>query len=259
MLSIEEIKKQYPSDIHKFERGLLREYLQFLILEIIFSSNVSTKLSFLGGTCLRIVHGIKRFSEDLDFDNKELSSKEFTSLAKKIELELQREGFEVETSVTEKKAIHCHIKFSNILFENKLSDIKTEKIDIQIDTFDQGYEYESELYLLNKFNVFKQIRVTPKEIILSQKLWTITQRSKANGRDFYDIIYLLQNTRPDMGFINLKFGTSNWDEAREKILEGIRDIDLEDMVKDVQPFLIDIKDSEKIKLFRDYLKQIEFD
>ena len=131
MLSIEEIKKQYPSDIHRFERGLLREYLQFLILEIIFNSNISTKLSFLGGTCLRIVHGIKRFSEDLDFDNKELSSKEFTSLAKKIEQELQRHGFDVEIKVTEKKAIHCHVKFSNILFENKLSDIETEKTSLQ--------------------------------------------------------------------------------------------------------------------------------
>lgn len=257
MLSIEEIKKQYPSDIHKFERGLLREYLHFLILEIIFSSDVSTKLSFLGGTCLRIVYGIKRFSEDLDFDNKKLSSKEFVALANKIELELQRQGFDVETSVTAKKAIHCHVKFSNILFENKLSEIKTEKIDIQIDTFDQGYEYKPELYLLNKFNVFKQIRITPKEIILSQKLWTITQRSKAKGRDFYDIIFLLQNTKPDMGFLNLKFGTSNWNEAREKILRGIRDIDLDSMVKDVQPFLIDIKEGEKIKHFRDYLKQIE--
>jgi len=259
MLSIEEVKKQYSSDIHKFERGLLREYLQFLILEIIFSSNVSTKLSFLGGTCLRIVNGIKRFSEDLDFDNKKLSSEEFTSLAKKIELELRRQGFEVEIKVTEKKAIHCHVKFSNILFENKLSDIKSEKINIQIDTFDQGYEYESELYLLNKFNVFKQIRITPKEIILSQKLWTITQRSRAKGRDYYDILFLLQNTKPDRGFLNLKFGTSNWDEGRERILEGIRDVDLDSMVKDVRPFLIDIKDSEKIKNFRDYLKQIEFD
>ncbi len=259
MLSIEEIKKQYPSDIHKFERGLLREYLQFLILEIIFSSNISTKLSFLGGTCLRIVHGIKRFSEDLDFDNKKLSSKEFVSLANKIELELQRQGFEVEVKVTEKKAIHCHVKFSNILFENELSNVKSEKIDIQIDTFDQGYEYKPELYLLNKFNVFKQIRITPKEIILSQKLWTITQRSRAKGRDFYDIIFLLQNTKPDMGFLNLKFGTSNWNEAREKILKGIRDIDLDSMVKDVQPFLIDIKEGEKIKHFKDYLKQLEID
>ncbi len=257
MLSIEEIKKQYPSDIHKFERGLLREYLQFLILEIIFTSNVSTKLSFLGGTCLRVVHGIKRFSEDLDFNNKELSSKEFSSLANKIELELRRQGFEVEIKVTEKKAIHCHIKFSNILFENELSDIKTEKIDIQIDTFDQGYE--SELYLLNKFNVFKQIRVTPKSIILSQKLWTITQRSRAKGRDYYDIIFLLQNTKPDIEFLNLKFETSNWEQARKKILEGIKDVDLNSMVKDVQPFLINVEEGEKIKLFRDYLKQIELD
>ena len=259
MLSIEEIKKQYPSDIHKFERGLLREYLQFLILEIIFSSNISNKLSFLGGTCLRIVHGIKRFSEDLDFDNKELTSQEFISLAKTIAVELGRQGFDVETSVSERKAIHCHVRFSNILFENELSNIKSEKIDIQIDTFDQGYVYESELYLLNKFNVFKQIRVTPKEIILSQKLWTITQRNRAKGRDFYDIIYLLQNTKPDIGFLTLKFRVSNWDEAREKILEGIEGIDLDSMVKDVLPFLTNNKEGDKIKLFRDYLKQIEFD
>lgn len=259
MLSIEEIKRQYPSDIHKFERGLLREYLQFLILEIIFSSDISTKLSLLGGTCLRIVYGIKRFSEDLDFDNKELSLDEFMSLAKTIEIELQRQGFDVETSVTEKKAIHCHIKFSNILFENKLSEIKTEKIDIQIDTFDQGYDYESEIYLLNKFNVFKQIRITPKEIILSQKLWTITQRSRAKGRDYYDIIFLLQNSKPDMGFLNMKLGTSSWNEAREKILESIKDIDFDALVKDVQPFLIDIEESKKILLFKEYLKQIEVD
>jgi len=259
MLSLNEIKKQYPSDIQKFDRGLLREYLQYLILEIIFSSNISNKFSFLGGTCLRIVHGIKRFSEDLDFDNKELSSKEFTSLAKKIEQDLQRQGFDVEIKVTEKKAIHCHVRFSNILFENELSNIKSEKIDIQIDTFDQGYVYESELYLLNKFNVFKQIRVTPKEIILSQKLWTITQRNRAKGRDFYDIIYLLQNTKPDIGFLTLKFRVSNWDEAREKILEGIEGIDLDSMVKDVLPFLTNNKEGDKIKLFRDYLKQIEFD
>ena len=259
MLSIEEIKKQYPSDIHKFERGLLREYLQFLILEIIFSSDISNKLSFLGDTCLRIVHGIKRFSEDLDFDNKELSAKEFTSLAKKIEVELQRQGFEVETRIVEKKAIHCYVKFSNILFENKLNHVKTEKINIQIDTFDQGYEYESKLYLLNKFNVFKQIRVTPKEIILSQKLWTITQRSRAKGRDYYDILFLLQNTKPDIGFLSLKFGTSNWNEARERILKSIEGIDLDSMVKDVQPFLINVEEGKKIKLFKEYLKQIEFD
>ena len=62
-----------------------------------------------------------------------------------------------------------------------------------------------------------------------------------------------------MGFLNLKFGTFNWYDAREKILDGIKDVDLDLLVKDVEPFLIDIKESEKIKQFRDYLKQIEVD
>lgn len=259
MLSIEEIKKQYPSDFHKFERGILREYLQYLVLEIIFDTNISSKLSFLGGTCLRIVHGIKRFSEDIDFDNKELSIEEFTLLAKAIEKGLKLQGFDVETTVTKQKAIHCHVKFSNILFENNLSNIKGEKIDIQVDTFDQGYNYESELYLLNKFDVFKQIKITPKSIILSQKLWTITQRNRVKGRDYYDIIYLLQNTIPDLGLLNLKLETSNWNEAKLVILDNIKDIDLEVAMKDVQPFLMNREEGKKILLFREYLEQIEFD
>ena len=61
-------------------------------------------------------------------------------MAKTIELELQKQGFNIETRITEKKAIRCHVKFSNIFFENKLSNMQTEKIDIQIDSFDQGYE-----------------------------------------------------------------------------------------------------------------------
>ncbi len=259
MLSLEEIKKQYPSDLHRFDRGILREYLQYLILEIIFSTDISRKLSFLGGTCLRIVHGIRRFSEDLDFDNKELTTEEFISLSKTIEIELGRQGFDVKTSVTEKQAIHCHVKFSNILFDNKISSIKSEKIDIQIDTFDQGYEYESDLYLLNKFNVFKQIRVTPKSIILSQKLWTITQRSRVKGRDFYDIINLLQTTAPDLGFLNLKFETQSWLEAKKRILSNIEDVDLNVALNDVQPFLINIEEGKKILMFREYIEQVMFD
>lgn len=256
MLSLEEIKKQYPNDIHKFERSLLREYLQYLILEIIFNSNISPKISFLGGTCLRIVHGIKRFSEDLDFDNKELSSKEFQSLAKTIQIELIKQGFEVETTTTKQKAIHCHIKFSNILFENNLSNIKSEKIDIQVDTFDQGYEYESEIYVLNKFNVFKQIRITPKSIILSQKLWTITQRTRVKGRDFYDIIYLLQNTQPDYNFLKLKLSVDSNEKVNEKLLKFIDKVDLKKAMLDVKPFLINSQESEKILMFKEYVKQV---
>ena len=69
MLTLEQIEQQYPENLRGFKRSLLREYLQYKILEIIFASEYATKLVFIGGTALRIVHDNSRFSEDVDFDN----------------------------------------------------------------------------------------------------------------------------------------------------------------------------------------------
>lgn len=61
---------------HSNKLNTMREYLQNLILRILFKSGFFEYASFLGGTALRFVYGIKRYSEDLDF-----------SLAKKVEVE----------------------------------------------------------------------------------------------------------------------------------------------------------------------------
>ena len=80
MLSINQIEKYYPESLRGFKRNILREYLQYKILDIIFNSRLAPKLSFLGGTALRIVHGNNRFSEDLDFDNFQLTETDFVQL-----------------------------------------------------------------------------------------------------------------------------------------------------------------------------------
>ena len=110
MLDIANIKKTYDSKLHIFERGLLREYLQYQILNSIFSHPLSRKLSFLGGTCLRIVHQLPRFSEDIDFDNKDLTESEFKILSDHIQKELIKQGYIVEISFISKGAFHCNIK-----------------------------------------------------------------------------------------------------------------------------------------------------
>ena len=68
MLSYNSIQSAYPISLHSKGRFIIREYLQYKLLEIIYTSIFATKLIFLGGTNLRIVHGNQRFSEDLDFD-----------------------------------------------------------------------------------------------------------------------------------------------------------------------------------------------
>ena len=72
MLDIEQIQSFYPQHIRPFKKNLLREYLQYKILEAIFESPLAEKLTFMGGTCIHIIHGSPRFSEDLDFDNSDI-------------------------------------------------------------------------------------------------------------------------------------------------------------------------------------------
>jgi len=95
MISLKNIEKYYPDNEKIFKRSILKEYLQYKISEIIFNSEYSEKLIFLGGTAIRIVYN-NRFSEDLDFDNLGLSEDDFTKLANKIKKGLELQGYEVE-------------------------------------------------------------------------------------------------------------------------------------------------------------------
>ena len=84
MLDFRQIESFYPEQIRPFKKNLLREYLQYKILEAIFESPLADKLTFMGGTCIHIVHGSPRFSEDLDFDNPGIGRHDFQALYQRV-------------------------------------------------------------------------------------------------------------------------------------------------------------------------------
>ena len=96
MLSLKNIEKYYPDNEKPFKRNILREYLQYKILEIIFNSKYAQNVVFLGGTALRIIYNNSRFSEDLDFDNFKLTEEQFADLANEVKKGLELQGYEVE-------------------------------------------------------------------------------------------------------------------------------------------------------------------
>lgn len=255
MIDFTQIKKQYPDSLHTFERGLLREYLQYQILSLVFKHQVSRKLSFLGGTCLRIIHHLPRFSEDIDFDNKNLTREDVNVLADYLAFELEKLGYEIDIHVVDKGAFRIKIKFPKLLYQQKLSPLEEETILIQLDTFDQGYHYDPEIFILNKFEFFDQILATPKSVILAQKLWTITQRKRFKGRDFFDVMFLLQQTKPDSGYLAHVFGTDDVSKVKDKLLDLLQGVDYSAIVADVKPFLEKPEDAAKIMLFEDFLMQ----
>src|SRR3989338_7513795 len=115
MINVDELKKYYPG-LKGFERSVLREYIQHKILDIIFKNKIGSKLSFWGGTAIKICYGSLRFSEDLDFDNFNLGQAEFTKLSIIIQKELSYEGYAVETRNVFKDAFRCYIKIPSILY-----------------------------------------------------------------------------------------------------------------------------------------------
>ena len=233
----------------------MREYLQYKILEIIFASEYAGKLVFIGGTALRIIYQNKRFSEDIDFDNFGLTDIEFRETAQKVKNGLEAEGFKVEIDFAGKGSYRCNVRFPGLLFTSGLSPHHDEKILIQIDSLAQGFDYQPERKILNKFDVFTEIFVSSSSLLLSQKISAALTRKRAKGRDFYDIVFLLSFTKPNYKFLELKLGIGDAEKLRDKLVEISNKLNFAELARDIEPFLFNQSDSKKVELFLDFIKQ----
>jgi len=257
MLSLQEIEKYYPENLKKFKRNILREYLQYKILQIIFNSEYASKLSFLGGTALRIVHDNSRFSEDLDFDNFDLGEEEFGKISMLVKKQLELEGYNVEVRNVYKGAYRCYVRIPKLLFDSGLSGYEEEKILVQLDTAPHGFHYKPDKVVLNKFDVFTEISVTPLDVILAQKIFAIFNRKAIKGRDFYDATFLFSKARPNYEYLQLKLDIKTGQQLKMRLLTLEGKIDFKDLASDLEPFLFNADDTKRVTLFMNYIKNLE--
>ena len=259
MTNIENIQQFFPENIRRneYKEYMLKEYLQYQILDIIFNSRYAGKLSFIGGSNLRILHNFRRFSEDLDFDNFNLKKEEFNSLVKNVVDTLMSEGYNIE--VREKKsdvrtAFQKYLHFPGLMFEQGLSPHKEKRFFIKIDSESQNYFYTPQKSIIQKFDVITPVFHPALDIMLSMKIKTFFDRRKS--RDCFDIMHLFSLTTPDFEFLKKKLSISNKKELREKMLERCKDIDFNHQVNDIKPFLFNIRDARKIIMFPELLKKV---
>jgi len=256
MLSLDEIRSFFPESLHRFPRFMLREYLQYKILESLYATKHAQTLCFLGGTCLRIVHGNQRFSEDLDFDNLGLRENEFAGVTDTIRKQLTREGYGVELKQVKRGAWHCYIRFPGLLFAEELSPHQEEKILIQLDTEPQHFAYDPQRVILNKFEVFTTILTTPVSLLFAQKLVAILKRSRTRGRDLYDVVFLMgKGVEADYAYVYSKTGIADKQALKHAILDTCQSLDMDKLAREVEPFLFHAKDREKVRQFPAYFSQ----
>lgn len=54
---------------NEIKRVILKEFLQAYTLDFLYNHPLYRKLNFYGGTCLHVIYGLNRLSEDIDLDN----------------------------------------------------------------------------------------------------------------------------------------------------------------------------------------------
>ena len=123
MIDLTYIRSFFPPVIaneSRFDRYMLKEYLQLMVLDYLSSTSFVNKVSVIGGTNLRLIQGIDRFSEDLDFDCKEMDEAEFMAMTDGIVAFLRMNNIMVETrdkANPRLTAFRRNLLFPQLLFE----------------------------------------------------------------------------------------------------------------------------------------------
>jgi len=255
MLDIKQIESFFPEQLWPFKKNLLREYLQYKILEAIFESALADKLTFMGGTCIHIVHGSPRFSEDLDFDNPGIGRHDFEVLSQRVKRALELQGYTVELKNTYQDAFRASLRFPGLLQASGISDHRDEKLLIQIDTEPQEVQYNANKFILNKFDVFSRINIVPADILLAQKIYCIFNRSRPMGRDFFDVVFLLGKSVVNFDYLSRKMSIRNKTELRDKLLLRCAQLDFSRLAKDLEPFVYSKKEVNRVLMFPDVVQQ----
>lgn len=244
MLTLSQIRAFYPGMPEDVQTSihLLKEYVELMVLNYLSSSKYIEKLSFIGGTNLRLIKGIDRFSEDLDFDCKNLPADEFTRMTDDVIRFLQKNGLPAEPKDKESDkltAMRRSIRFPELLYNLGLASEaeRNRKFLLKIEAQNQGVEYKPEKAMVSMDGFHFQIPQPPADVMCSMKLSTILSRGK--GRDWYDSMFLMQMAGPDYVYLSLRNGIHNADELESAILKKIAATDLVMKSRDFEYLIFD--------------------
>lgn len=236
-----------------FLRNLLKESLQFFVLDYIYSSSWGKDFLFTGGTCLRFCFDLPRLSEDLDFDIKNYDSFDIEvfcqSLSDYFKKKLQYKNFSYKIA---KNKMQVYLKFP-IMEELGLKKNSAESsiLFLRLDlnpVVASNYNEEVSLISVDNFNFIIKRYSLPD--LFASKLSAIIERTFAKGknnqitfkgRDYFDLIWFLQKkVEPDGKRIKEIIGFDR-DQLLKEIDQKISQINTDYLKEDLLPLFQDSK------------------
>jgi predicted nucleotidyltransferase component of viral defense system len=174
----------------------LREYLQALVLRSFHESEAFRSLAFVGGTALRFLHGLPRFSEDLGFSVVPPADYAGREWMAKVKRDLTLAGFDAEVAWNDRKTVHTGwVRVAGILHAG-LSGLPNQKlaIKVEIDTRPPAGAHCERHVVTRHVTFLLQHYDLPS--LLAGKLHAAITRKYAKGRDWYDLMWYLSQRPP---------------------------------------------------------------
>lgn len=230
-------------------RSLSREYLQARILGALQQAGAMMSLAFQGGTALRFLYAIPRYSEDLDFALEgDHDGYDFRGYLRVVQSELTKENYVVEIKANDAKTVHsAFVRFPGLLFELGLSAQRSEVIAVKIEVDTNPPAGAITTTTLVRRFVLLQLHHHDKATLLAGKLHAVLQRPYAKGRDLFDLMWYLSDRAwpaPNLVMLNSALAQSGWagkkltdTNWRKVVRDKVRALPWRDVVNDVRPFL----------------------
>jgi predicted nucleotidyltransferase component of viral defense system len=250
MIQVEAIKNFFPVSVRDnalFYKYMLKEYIQLMILDHLSATHYIRKITFIGGTSIRLIKGIDRFSEDLDFDCKEFSEDEFMDMTNGILRFLHRSGLKVvakDKNREKLEAFRRNIHFPELLFDLGLSGHREERFLIKVECQDQLVNYKPEIVNIKGCGFFFPMPVPPDGVLCAMKVSAMLNRQK--GRDFYDAMFLLSQSMPDFTFMSVRSGIADLESLKQTANDIIGSIDMNKKRRDFEHLLFNKNNSTRI-------------
>jgi predicted nucleotidyltransferase component of viral defense system len=242
-----DLLRDSPDPIHS--RNLAREYLQVRILEALQRSSAMIPLAFQGGTALRFLYNLARFSEDLDFAlERPDANYDFRAYLKEILSTFDSEGYHVQAKVNDQKTVHsAFIRFYGLPYELNLTRQPTEALSVKIEVDNNPPKGATlEVDLVRRY-IPLRIQHHDQASLLAGKLHAILQRDYAKGRDLYDLLWYLSDPNwpePNLVMLGTALAQTGWpgpqptpENWRGLIFNRLQTVDWNTALTDVRPFL----------------------
>jgi len=245
----DQMLSRYPMDSMDAHRNATYEVLQQVVLSGLYRGGFFSEAAFYGGTCLRIFHGLERFSEDMDFtllkkDPSFSMEKYFPAIIDECRLL----GREVEITLKDKQSFSqvesAFLKDNTDVYDLSFRTEKSIKVKIEVDTHPPMEFDTEERLLLQPFSFLTRCLTLPN--LYAGKMHALVFRSWKNrvkGRDWYDFEWYVRNGVP-LNFHHLQvrikeFNDMDIDKIQfvELLKEKLVSADINQVKNDVRPFL----------------------